>query len=101
MWSALPAMSGERMFATTAIFEIRATTSATAESKAGVPARAVRLWIRTCSEAGCLKPASRIRFMRPDSPGPAVLSMFLVPTMPPSPKATRTNASQPNVAIFQ
>ena len=40
--------------------------------------------------------------MRPDSPGPGVFgSMFFVPTMPPSPKATTTKASQPNVAVFQ
>ena len=44
---------------------------------------------RTLSPAGCLKPASRILSMRPDSPGPAVFgSMVFVPTMPPSPKAT-------------
>ena len=40
--------------------------------------------------------------MRPDSPGPGVLaSMVFMPTMPPSPKATTTMASQPNVAVFQ
>src|SRR5262245_51581515 len=80
---------------------MRATTSAIAASKAVVPTRCDRLWIRTFSEAGCSKPASRIRFMRPDSPGPLFSSMFLVPTMPPRPKATRTKASQPNVAAFQ
>ena len=39
--------------------------------------------------------------MRPDSPGPLFWSMFLVPTMPPRPKATSTKASQPKVAVFQ
>ena len=67
-----------------------------------VPTRCERLWIKTLSAAGCSKPASRIRSIRPDSPGPAEFgSMFFVPTAPPSPKATRTKASQPNVAVFQ
>jgi hypothetical protein len=58
--------------------------------------------MRTFSAAFGLKPASRIRSMRPDSPGPAVLgSMLFVPTMPPSKTATTTKASQPNVAVFQ
>ena len=40
--------------------------------------------------------------MRPDSPGPAVFgSIVFVPTAPPIPNATRTRASQPNVAVFQ
>ena len=40
--------------------------------------------------------------MRPDSPGPAVFgSMVFVPTALPRAKATRTNAIQPNVAVFQ
>ncbi len=40
--------------------------------------------------------------MRPDSPGPAAFgSIVFVPAMPPSAKATRTNASQPKVAVFQ
>ena len=40
--------------------------------------------------------------MRPDSRGPGVFgSIVFVPAMPPSPKATMTNASQPNVAVFQ
>ena len=87
---------------TTAIRETRATTSSTAASKAGVPAVAVRLWIRTLSFAGRVKPASRIRFMWPDSPGPAAPgSTFLTPTRPPRPNATTTNASQPKVAVFQ
>ena len=65
-------------------FETRATTSAIAALKAGSLARSERLWIRTLSPAGCLKPASRIRSTRPDSPGPAVFgSMLFVPTMPP------------------
>src|SRR5262245_55504063 len=56
----------------------------------------------TLSAAGRLKPASRILSMRPDSPGPASFgSADFVPTAPPSPKATITNASQPNVAVFQ
>jgi len=49
-----------------------------------------------------LKPASRILSIRPDSPGPAVFgSIVFVPMAPPSPKATITTASQPNVAVFQ
>ena len=48
-------------------------------SKAGVARLRERLWIRTLSPAGCLNPASRIRSMRPDSPGPDVVgSMFFV-----------------------
>ena len=40
--------------------------------------------------------------MRPDSPGPAVFgSSAFVPNAPPSPKATRTSAIQPKVAVFQ
>ena len=39
--------------------------------------------------------------MRPDSPGPAEFVMVFVPTRPPSPKATRTKASHPKVAVFQ
>jgi hypothetical protein len=82
--------------------EIRATTSFTAASNAGVPAVAVRLWIRTFSAAGRLKPSCRIRSIRPDSPGPVVFGLgVFVPTMPPIPKATTTMASQPNVAVFQ
>ncbi len=39
--------------------------------------------------------------MRPDSRGPAVFgSIVFVPAMPRA-KATTTNASQPNVAVFQ
>jgi hypothetical protein len=63
--------------------------------------RAVRLSIRTVSRADCLKPASRILCIRPDSPGPVLSSMFFVPARPPSPKATMTKASQPKVAFFQ
>ena len=84
IWPALPGSSGERTSRTSATLETRATTSAIAESKAGVPTRSERLWIRTRSVAGRLNPASRILSMRPDSPGPALVSMFLVPTMPPS-----------------
>ena len=48
-----------------------------------------RLWIRTLSPAGCLKPASRILSMRPDSPGPGVFgSTCFVPTMLPRANAT-------------
>ena len=75
---------------------------AIAAVKAGSVARSERLWMRTLSPAGCLKPASRILSMRPDSPGPGVFgSMLFVPTMPPSAKATTTKASQPKVAVFQ
>jgi hypothetical protein len=70
--------------------------------KAGSATTSERLWIRTFSPAGCLKPAFRILSARPDSPGPAVLgSMFFTPTMPPRAKATTTKPSQPNVAVFQ
>ena len=85
-----------------ATFETRATTSSIAALKAGSLASSEGLWIRTLSPAGCLKPASRILSMRPDSPGPVVFgSMLFVPTMPPSAKATTTKTSQPNVAVFQ
>jgi hypothetical protein len=98
----LPVASGERTFRTSASRETRATTSLTAASNDGVPVVAVRLWIRTFSPAGRLKPACRILSMRPDSPGPAVFGFgVFVPTMPPIPKATTTRASQPNVAVFQ
>src|SRR5262249_949529 len=61
-----------------------------------------RLWIRTFSAAGLLKPASRILSTRPDSPGPVVeASISFEPAMPPSAKATTTKASQPKVAVFQ
>ena len=79
-----------------------ATTSATADVNAGASTSSVPLWISTLSPAGCRNPASRILSMRPDSPGPGALaSTVFVPTMPPSPKATTTSASQPNVAVFQ
>jgi hypothetical protein len=87
---------------TAASAETRSTTSAIAESNAGVPTRCERLSTRTFSAAGCLNPASRISFMRPDSPGPPLFwSMVVVPTMPPSMKARTTKASHPNVAAFQ
>ena len=87
---------------TAATRETRATTSVTAAVKAGVPAPAERLRIRTLSSAGCLKPSSRIRSMRPDSPGPGALgSTLLTPIAVPRPKATITKASQPKVAVFQ
>ena len=57
--------------------------------------------MRTLSPAGRLKPASRILSIRPDSRGPAVFgSIDFVPAAPRA-KATTTNASQPNVAVFQ
>ena len=97
------ASSGERTFWTSVDLRDRARRRPRSRpSKAGSPAASERLWIRTLSPAGCLKPASRILSMRPDSPGPAVFgSMLFVPTMPPSAKATRTKASQPKVAVFQ
>ena len=40
--------------------------------------------------------------MRPDSPGPgSFASMLFVPAIAPRAKTTMTNASQPNVAVFQ
>ena len=60
------AIRGAWMFCTAAAFERRLTTSPVAARKAGLPARAVRLWIRMLSFAGNLKPASRIRSIRPD-----------------------------------
>ena len=94
--------SGERTFWTTSSFEILATTSSTAAVKAGSPAESEELWTSTLSAAGRLKPASRTRSIRPDSPGPAVFgSIVFVPARPPRAKATRTNANHPNVAVFQ
>src|SRR5262245_14012904 len=79
-----------------------AMTSSIAAVKAGSVTRREGLWMRTASPAGCLKPASRILSIRPDSPGPGVFgSMVFVPARPPRTKARRTNASQPNVAVFQ
>src|SRR5580765_5072848 len=99
---ALPRASGERTFWTAASVETRSTTSRTAAVKAGSPTRAERLWIRTISPAGCWTPSSRIFCMRPDSPGPgAFWSTIVTPLMAPSPKATTTKASHPNVAFFQ
>ncbi len=78
------------------------TTSWIARVKAGVPARSERLWIRTLSAAGCLKPASRILSIRPDCPGPEAFgSTCLVPSWPPTKNAASTRASQPKVAVFQ
>ncbi len=78
------------------------TTSWIAAAKAGSFARSERLWIRTFSVAGCLKPSFRILSIRPDWPGPVVFgSMFFTPTMLLSANATTTNPSQPNVAVFQ
>ena len=58
--------------------------------------------MKTLSGAGCLKPSSRILSMRPDSPGPGAFgSMNFVPIATPRKTATTTNASQPNVAVFQ
>ena len=97
-----PAILGACTFRTTATFDRRATTSLTAAANAGVPACSERFWIRTLSPAGCLKPASRILSIRPDSPGPLAFgSICFVPTWPPMPKATTTSASQPKVAVFQ
>src|SRR5204863_8708495 len=94
--------SGELMCCTAATFASRATTSLTAESKAGAPARAERLWISTLSLAGNLNPASRILPIRPDSPGPALVgSACFVPTWLPTANASTTSASQPKVAVFQ
>ena len=50
---------------------IRATTSSITAANAGSVTRSESLWMRTLSPAGCLKPASRILSIRPDSPGPA------------------------------
>ena len=102
IWSALPASYGDPTFWTSSSFEILATTSATPALKAGSVADSDRLWTRTLSSAGFLKPASRILSIRPDSPGPGLFgSIDFMPARPPSPKATITNASQPKVAVFQ
>ena len=88
-------------FWTASSLERRETTSATAALKAGSFVSRVVLWTRTLSSAGRLKPASRIRSIRPDSPGPGAFgSIDFVPAMP-SAKATTTNASHPKVAVFQ
>src|SRR5215210_3311803 len=98
----LPGSSGERTFCTTFTLERPATTSATALLKAGSLARSVELSTRTLSLAGCWKPASRIRSIRPDSPGPGSFgSIVVVPTAPPRAKATKTKAIHPKVAVFQ
>src|SRR5262245_38126395 len=77
-------------------------TSATAALNAGSVADSELPWTRTLSSAGRWKPASRIRSIRPDSPGPGAFgSIDFMPARPPSPKATITNASQPKVAVFQ
>ena len=93
---------GDSMCVTTGTLEIRAAASCTTASKAGVPARTFVLWMNRLSAARGLKPASRIRSIRPDSPGPDVFGLgFFVPIMPPMPKATTTRSSQPKVAVFQ
>src|SRR5580765_8532676 len=97
-----PAIFGAWTLRTTATFDRRATTSSIAAAKAGVPVCSERFWIRTLSPAGCLKPASRILSIRPDSPGPLAFgSICFVPIWPPRAKATTTRASQPKVAVFQ
>ncbi len=96
-----PEIAPRRTCCATVSFETAPITSSITAAKATSPTRAERLSIRTLSCAGCLKPASRILSMRPDWPVPALASMFLVPTRPPSPKATTTKASQPKVAFFQ
>ena len=97
-----PGSSGDCTFWTTSSAETPATTSSIAALNAGSLVRSESLWTRTLSPAGCLKPASRILSMRPDSPGPAVFgSMVLVPTAPPIANAPTTSASQPKVAVFQ
>jgi hypothetical protein len=94
--------SGDRTFWTSSSCESFATTSVIAALKAGSVVLSSVLWTRTFSPAGCWNPASRILSIRPDSPGPgASSSIDFMPTAPPSPNATRTNASQPNVAVFQ
>src|SRR3954447_3573289 len=69
---------------------------------AGSAAVRLALWIRIFSSIGVLNSLSAMRATLPDSPGPLVVeSSALVPRTPPIANAATTNASQPNVAVFQ
>src|SRR3954454_14259383 len=69
---------------------------------AGSAAVRLVLWIRIFSSIGVLNSLSAMRATLPDSPGPLVVeSSALVPRTPPIANAATTNASQPNVAVFQ
>ena len=101
-WPGFPAAYGLWTLVTTEIAESRRTTSATAARNAGSSALRARLWTSTVSPAGCLKPSSRIRAARPDSPGRVSVSpSCLVPSAPPITTAATTNASQPKIAVFR
>jgi hypothetical protein len=83
------------------VLSIRATTSPIADRKAGLRTVSESLCMRTLSLAGSSKPSSRIRDMRPDSPGESLSPSCFVPIAPPITTAAITNAIQPKVAVFQ
>src|SRR6266496_764921 len=99
---ALPGANGESMLVTFGCASSRPTTSRTAAWNRALVAVSEELWRSTSSLAGCLNSSLRIRWTRPDSPGPGSFAdSDLVPTIWPTPKAITTNASQPNTAAFQ
>jgi len=62
----------------------------------------VALWTRTLRVAPVEPALRKILAARPDSPACVSASVsFLVPTRPPSTKATATKASQPKIAILR
>jgi hypothetical protein len=97
--------SGERRFLTACWLESVCSTDEIAAVKRGSPNVSLRsrLWTRTLSVAGCLKPASpRIFSARAVSPEPVSESeSTLRPAADPRAIATTITASVPNVASFQ
>src|SRR5215208_5648137 len=60
------------------------------------------LWTISASDFGCFHSSARTACTWPDSPLPALAgSSVFVPTTLPIMNAATTNASQPNVAVFQ
>ena len=101
-WPAFSVRSGERICWTTGLPASVRSVSSTAARKAGSSIVDRSLSMRTLSLAGCLNPASRSLFTRPDSPGPEVFwSIVWSPADWPIRKAIATKASQPKVAVFQ
>src|SRR5438067_12587347 len=69
---------------------------------AGDPTVLVVLRTNTLSAADCLYSSPSTAATCPDSPGPVLVgSIFFVPRALPIANAATTNASQPNVAVFQ
>ena len=76
------------------------TTSPERDANAG-PIMSASVCTSTLSPAGSSNPSSRIRAIRPDSPGESPSPICFVPIAPPITTAAITNAIQPKVAVFQ